>query len=98
MRIRHRKTLVAMWLALACSSQRSSQKSLPILVGSPMPCRVTANEQYIVASAQTAAGCEVVKSGIRYFVATINGRDVAYVSTNDTSFQTPEGLRVGDDL
>lgn len=64
-------------------------------IGSAMPCEPSPNERYVIASAQTAPGCGVRAGGIMYFVATIDGRTVAYISTRDPRFITPEGLRVG---
>lgn len=60
-----------------------------------MPCSPSDTVYFIIASAQAARGCEVTIAGEKFFVATIDGKRVTYISTASPEFTTPEGIRVG---
>jgi len=82
-------------LVTACSGTRSSA---PPVLGGELPCELEDGTRHGVSSAQTARGCEVLADGVRFFVASVDGRKVAYVKTSDSHFITPEGLKVGSSL
>ncbi len=64
-------------------------------VGDPMPCAFPDSISYGISSAQFAYGCKFTFDRIRYFVATTDKSRIAYVSTQDTSFRSPEGIHIG---
>ena len=59
-----------------------------------MPCSQS-DTLWAIAAAQTARGCEVVRGGVKFFVGTIDGKTIAFVSTRDIQFHSPEGIQVG---
>jgi hypothetical protein len=61
-----------------------------------MPCNPADSIQWIIASAQTAQGCEINRDGVRFFVATIDHKRISYISTEDGNFVSPEGIHVGN--
>ena len=86
-------TLVTM-VATACAGRSPRTVESPVL-GSQMPCVPVKDTQYAISPSQFAVGCEVVTHGIVFFVASVDGERVAFVSTKDAGFSTPEGVRVG---
>jgi hypothetical protein len=92
------RSFLAIVFLVCCSTRSNLPHASGVALGARVPCRLANGELYVIAAAQTAPGCEVTVNGIRYFVASIDHRHVAYVSTRDPLFATPEGVRVGDSL
>jgi hypothetical protein len=63
-----------------------------------MVCAPVAHITTAISPSQTAAGCTASLAGIHYFLATMDGRTVAFVSTQDALFRTPEGIAIGSSL
>jgi hypothetical protein len=63
------------------------------MVCAPVPEISTA-----ISPSQFAAGCTASLAGIQYFLATLDGRTIAFVSTQDALFRTPEGISIGSSL
>jgi hypothetical protein len=74
-----------------------AEARLPKL-GQKMPCVPDASKQYAIAQAQLAEGCEAIISDITYFFGTTDHKTIAYISTRDPKFRTPEGIHVGNTL
>ena len=88
----NRALVLSILLALGCSSPSSVPELGDRLV---LP---SGSDLLLVASSQTWPHKEFKVSGITYDIASDDKNLVAYVSTQDPSFRTPEGLGVGSTL
>ncbi len=57
---------------------------------------VQSDSLWAVGSAQTAHGCTILRGSVAFQVGTIDGKTIAFVSTRDRHFSTPDGIRIGD--
>src|SRR6185436_11530836 len=78
----------------SCSHSTSAMLSNVTTLGNRMPCE-SSDIVFLIAASQTAPGCHTNINGIQFLFATMDGRTINYLSTNDSQFQTPEGIHVG---
>ena len=64
-------------------------------IGDRIPCGPVDSIVYAIASAQLSHGCKAICGGIPFFLATNDWITISYISTRDSSFSTPDGVRVG---
>ena len=64
-------------------------------IGDPIPCHPVDSIVYPIASAQLSGGCEAIYGSITFFLATTDGSTISYISTGDSLFSTPDGVKVG---
>ena len=67
-------------------------------LGDTLPCIPVDSVRWLIASGQMAQGCDVIYSGIKFFIATIDGKQISFISTRDSNFVSPDGIRVGDNI
>jgi hypothetical protein len=88
---------LSLCIIVACSAGVRVPSTLPE-IGQRMPCQVSKTNIYMISSAQLSPGCEVKVGGITFFFASNDRNRIVYLSTEDPSFSTPEGIRVGSVL
>jgi hypothetical protein len=91
-------TVIGIVGTAACMTAGSRAGSTVPQLGMRMPCKPKAGAEYVIASAQTSPGCSAVVAGTEFFFGTADKRSVAFVSTSDRKFRTPEGVAVGSTL
>ena len=68
-------------------------------LGDPFPCEPwQVREQLLIASAQTAAACDVTLDGLTFIVARDAHSRIIYVAVSDPRYQTVEGIHPGSSL
>jgi hypothetical protein len=83
---------------LQTDPRQSKDPSLAPTIGEKLP-RVPCDARlYMVGSAQLAKSCSTVVGGIPYLIGTVDDSTVCWVSTQDSGFVTPEGVRIGDNF
>ena len=74
------------------------QNELAPRLGDPLDCAPSHDTMFAISPAQFVKGCSISKSGVKYFVGSIDGKTIDFVSTQDSNFRTPEGVRLGSSI
>jgi hypothetical protein len=80
-------------LAVILASASCTAADAPV-VDARVPCRLVRSNQIVIAAAQTAPTCRYLVNGVPFVVGSLDGQTVAYVSTTNSDFRTPEGVHV----
>lgn len=67
-------------------------------LGDNVRCVLSDTSRFAISRSQFAKGCYTSISAVRFFIGTIDEKVIDFVSTQDLSFRTPEGIHVGCSL
>ncbi len=70
------------------------EKSAP-RVGDTLDCHPSHDMMFAISASQFVKGCRVTRSGVNFLEGSIDGKTVDFVSTQDSTFTTSEGVHVG---
>jgi hypothetical protein len=82
----------------SCASGQHDQAFQDLELGVAIPCEADPTQLFLIAASQMSPGCEAVIDESRFYFAANQGGTVAFISTRDPRFFTPEGVSVGSTL
>jgi hypothetical protein len=70
-----------------------------LVIGGTLPCTTNENtEETMISSGQFAPFCTVRSDGVIFTIASVDRKTIAFISTNDSTFVSPEGVAIGVEL